>query len=282
MSSKGPGRDVQHAVHIITLRSDRLLAHLSRILATPAGTDKLLQTLQYTLLVLHSQVSRLRDWRVRTLVFAIARKASTTLLPGEKIVATVPSPTPRLDNIIGSSKALSSLISDFRIFTRLWGLLGCYDWAKSTWHNPPQDIIIRAAVWAQVVAGFGFQWYENVAYLAMKGVLRGERFNERNQARWWEWSSRFWMAHVALEVVRLGREWQLVASEDESDDSAEAKAHKVQADAAWRRDVAVNAAWAPVTAHYSWEQGCLSEPWVGLFGAVASGIGFRQLWRRTT
>lgn len=272
------------ANHLL-VRSDRLVAHLSRILSTSSGADTLLQTLQYTLLVLHSQLSRLRAWKLQKLALEIVRKASATLLPGETVVATVASPTQKLDSVIGGSKALSSLISDFRIFTRLWGLIGIYDWGKSTWYNPPEDKLIRATVWAQVLAGVGFQWYENVAYLAMKGVLRGERFNERKQAAWWEWSSRFWMAHVALEMLRLMRVWQLEASKPTSDvksPDADNQAKRIEATEAWRRAFVVNTAWAPITAHYSWEQGVMSEPWVGALGLIASGTGFRQLWKRTT
>lgn len=273
------------AISRALLRSDRLLDHLSRILATSSGKDTLLQTLQYTLLALHSHLSRLRDWRLKRLVFAIAGEASKTLLPGETVIANVASPTPTLDSVIASSKALSGLISDFRIFTRLWGLLGIYNWAKSTYKNPPKDSVLKATVWAQVLAGAGFQWYENVAYLAMKGVLRGERFGERKQAKWWEWSSRFWMAHVALEVVRLAREWQLDAATavvEDKEASAAEKATRAEASTVWRRSLLVNAAWAPITAHYSWEQGCLSDNWVGLLGLVACGTGFRQLWKRTS
>lgn len=288
MSSGAESRDVQRITKGLFLRCDRLLDHISRILATSSGTNSLLQTLQYTLYVLHTQLSRLRTWKLRKFALEIARKASTTLLPGQKMVATIPSPTSNLDNVIGGSKALSGLISDFRMFTRLWGLVGVYDWGKSTWLSPPEDNVVRAVIWTQVLAGVGYQWYENVAYLAMKGVLRGERFNERKQAKWYEWSSRFWMAHVVLDVLRLARVWQLNVESDrpgkegsEVQNSAEHKATKSQVIGAWRRAFVVNMAWAPITAHYSWEQGCISDHWVGLLGFVASGTGFIQLWKRT-
>lgn len=285
MSRIDAPQGLKHVMSSALMRSDKFLDHLSRILATSSGRDTLLQTLQYTLLVVHSQLARLRDWQLKRLVIALASKASATLLPGETVVARVVSPTARLDNVIASTKTLSGLISDFRIFTRLWGLLGIYSWAKSTWHDPPSDPVIRATTWVQVLAGAGFQWYENLAYLAMKGVLRGERFGERQQAKWWEWSSRYWMLHVALEGVRLAREWQLEAAAVETtdvDDHAGEKSRKTEAVNVWRRSLLVNVAWAPITAHYSWEQGCLSDQWVGLFGIVACGPNFWQLWKRTS
>ncbi|GAB7347225.1 hypothetical protein MBLNU459_g3328t1 [Dothideomycetes sp. NU459] len=283
-SSKITSPDVERAANVFARRADGLIAHLGRILSTPAGTDKTLQTLQYTLIVLHSQLSHIQEQRYRRFLVSIARKASVALLPGETVVATISTPDSRLGNVVAGSKALSALISDFRIFTRLWGLIGVYQWAKSTYEAPPEDKIIRATVWAQVLAGVGFQWYENVAYLAMKGVLRGERFNAQRQAQWWEWSSRFWMAHVALEIVRLMRVWQLSASsEGAAADRADTQnAQALQDKRAWMRNLCVNVAWAPVTAHYSWTQGCLSNDWLGLFGMFAAGTGFRELWRHTS
>ena len=280
MSRNGHPKDLQSALDNISMRADRTIAHLQRILATSSGTDSLLQTLQYTLLVLHTQLSRVRDWKLRLFILGIARKASKNLLPGESVLATVQSPTNNLDNVIAGSKAMSRMISDFRTFTRLWGLLGVYDWAKSTWYSPPEDRLIRSIVWTQVFAGVGFQWYENLAYLAGKGVLRGERFNAKKQSLWWEWSSRFWMTHVALELVRLMRVWQLEAAEADVD-NAENKAEKPEATNAWRRSAASNVAWAPITAHYSWQQGMMSDQFVGLFGIVACGIKFRQVWKQT-
>lgn len=277
--------EMQKAISATLASTDRFMGHLSRVLATSSGTDSMLQTLQYTLVVLHTQLSRLRAWRLRKLLLAVARKTSAVLLPGETAVAMLDPPATSLDDVIGGSKALASLISDFRVFTRLWGLQDVYKWARSTWLSPPEDRLVRTIVWTQVVAGFGFQWYENLAYLADKGVLRGERFNKINQARWWEWSSRFWMAHVVLETVRLLRVRQLTSATTDTMNNKsgiENKAQRAEATAKWKRAMLVNAAWAPMTVHYSWEQGCLTEPWLGILGIVASGVGFRQLWNSTS
>lgn len=278
-SSKLTTPDVEQAAHGVLRRADSLISRLARILTTPAGTDKTLQTIQYTLIVLHTQLSRIQEQRYKQLLLSIARKASSTLLPGETVLATISTPDSRLSNVIEGSKALSGMCSDFRMFTRLWGLLGVYAWAKSTYDSPPEDPIIRATVWTQVLAGVGYQAYENVAYLAMKGVLRGERFNALRQAQWYEWSSRFWMAHVALEMVRLTRVWQLSAMFKESE---EQKAEVAKEREVWTKALCVNTAWAPITVHYSWPQGCLSQDWLGLLGMFAGGVGFRELWRQTS
>lgn len=283
-SSKLTSPDVEQAAHGLLQRADGLIAHISRILSTPSGTDKTLQTIQYTLIVLHTQLSRIQEQRFKQLLYAIAHRASATLLPGETVLATIPTPDSRLSSVIEGSKAFSAMCSDFRMFTRLWGLLGVYHWAKSTYKSPPEDPVVKALVWTQVLAGVGYQAYENVAYLAMKGVLRGERFSALQQAKWYELSSRFWMTHVALEVVRLMRVWQLSAASKEvnADQSDERKVEVAKEREVWRKALSVNLAWAPITAHYSWPQGCLSNDWLGLLGTFAGVVGFRELWRQTS
>jgi len=41
----------------------------------------------------------------------------------------------------------------------------------------------------------------------------------------------------------------------------------------------IDASYAPLTVHWSTEEGRLSEFYVGLCGAVASVIGLRERWR---
>lgn len=266
----------QNVARRLASRSDSLLCQLIRVMSTPAGTDKTLCTLQYLLTILHTQLSRLQGLRYRKLLLSVSRKLSNVLLPGETVIATLSPPETRLSNVIAGTKALSGLISDFRCFMRVLQTLELYTWAKSTWDKPPEDKIVRAAVWGQVGSIVLYQWYEDVAYLASKGVLRGERFNSKQQDKWWVWSSRYWMAYIALEAVRLARVWQL----DAAVESHKKKADTLEAKAAWKRQLAVNTAWAPVSVHYSYEPGCLSSDWLGVFGFIAGATGFRHLWRQ--
>ncbi|KAJ9618955.1 hypothetical protein H2203_008771 [Taxawa tesnikishii (nom. ined.)] len=282
--SSAPSR----AFHRLLVRLDGLLSHLSRVLSTPSGVDITLLTIYYTLKLVHSQIARLQTLRLHHAVHSFTRKASAILLPGETILATIAPPQGTLAEIEASSRALTAAISDFRMFTRLWGLIGIYKWGKSTYLNPPPDDFVKAATWAQVIVNVGYQWYENVAYLASKGVLRGERFSQRKQIWWWNLSCRFWMAHVAIEAVRLMRVRQLRIRKEEAlmekgdfDASAEEKAKRVEEVAAWKRSMLVNAAYAPMTVHYSIEKGCLNEETIGLLGTVIGAIVFGRLWKST-
>lgn len=149
--------------------------------------------------------------------------------------------------------------------------------------------------------------------LAEKGVWRkgwDGSAGRVGRKRLWLWSSRAWMVHVGLEVARLVRVWGLrggkkgrgreggeegkgaivkdeigdgVVVKDEVGDGVVVKAEEEKnlGEEKWWRDVLVNAAYAPMTMHWSVEDGVLAEPWLGALGLVAAGVGFRQAWRET-
>ncbi|THZ37066.1 hypothetical protein D6C90_06826 [Aureobasidium pullulans] len=273
--------NLNNVARLLASRSDSMLDRLIRVMSTSAGRDKTLCTLQYLLIIVYTQLSRLQGLRYRRLLLSVSRKLGAVMLPGETVVATLSPPDDKLSHVIAGSKALSELISDFRCFTRVFvETLDLYTWGKSTWNNPPKDGLIKTAVWGQIWTITLYQWYENVAYLASKGVLRGERFNTKQQNKWWVWSSRYWMAYIALEAVRLARVWQLKPTITSSDDSAATKAETQAAEALWKRQMTVNLAWAPVSYHYSLESGALSNDWLGVLGLIAGATGFRNLWKQ--
>lgn len=158
---------------------------------------------------------------------------------------------------------------------RLWGLVSIYNWGKRIYNSPPGDVLIRRIVYTQVASNIAFQCLENGAYLASKGVLG---WSKEKQARAWIWSSRFWVLHVGLDFVRLWREARLRSSKGKAKEGSDEENEWV---AKWRREMVVNAAWAPLTLHWSLEEGFASDLWVGVLGSVAGLAGFRELWRTT-
>ena len=111
------------------------------------------------------------------------------------------------------------------------------------------------------------------------------------------------MAHVGLEGARLGREWilshqrKIIAQRREFLDR---KNKKPQVDGAivpsgekedkivereekarWWRELGVNAAYVPMTVHWSKEEGMLGESSVGALGMVAGVLKIREAWRKT-
>lgn len=177
-------------------------------------------------------------------------------------------------------KALSSVISDFRIFVRLFGLLGIYSWGKDVWSSPPSDGVEERIVKAQVIVNCFFQILENGAYLASKNVLN---WSESKQNKAWLWSSRFWASHVFLEFLRLGRVWSIRKREMQAGKGKEKQVDADTREAEWKkewvRSLVVNSAWAPLTLHWSMEGGLISDAWVGAVGSVAGIVGVGRLLR---
>ena len=99
--------------------------------------------------------------------------------------------------------------------------------------------------------------------------------------KWYVWSARFWMMYVALEGGRLGVDMWMSDKGEEEQGRVLKREDEKEADEKWWRDAFTNAAYAPMTVHYSLEGGCLGEGQVGLLGLVAGVVGIRDAWRRT-
>ncbi|KAF2734519.1 hypothetical protein EJ04DRAFT_552673 [Polyplosphaeria fusca] len=272
-------------------RTDTFLTRLTTLLSSPTSTDALLCTLSYTLELLRSLLSQALLSRLNAL--STATKTTPLVLPSE---TPIPSTT-LLAQAVSSTKALAALLADFRVFVRLWGLLGIYAWGKAVWKAPTpaalsgKERVLRGLACAQILSCVAFQVLENGAYLASKGVLTGEGWAAREGA-WWVWSSRFWAVHVGLEGVRLGVLWWASSKErgalgekgEVGDGEKEGKMEREgrrREDWVWWRDVVSNAAYFPMTMHWSTATGLLSDAGVGALGAVAGGALLVDAWRQT-
>ncbi|CAD6444164.1 93cc8f81-9989-4c4b-a2eb-35aef874e1f3-CDS [Sclerotinia trifoliorum] len=260
-------------------KTDSVLNHLSKLVSTPSGIDVLLCTVGYSSLLASNLLSRLSVHQIQQTARLLIEKA-ITLPPNTTIVlspATLPIPSNRLLVLATRFKALSALITDFRTFGRLWGLLAIYKWAKVTWNSPPKDTFIRKIVQIQVLANLVFQTLENGAYLSSKNILP---WDKTKQAKAGIWSVRCWMVHVLLDIVKLGIEYG-----NRDKDLAEMKGEKEKEHREWmerwKKSLIVNLAYAPLTMHWSTEGGLVTEFWVGLLGTVAGGTSLRYLWKNT-
>ncbi|UPX15086.1 uncharacterized protein EKO05_0005549 [Ascochyta rabiei] len=282
--------------------TDRSLLRLSALLCTPNGIDTVLCTTGYTLTLVYALGQRVLEKQLAAVAADVADKASAVLLPGETLMATLPaSPSTRLlAQTVGSSKAIAHLIADYRIFVRMWGVLGLYTWARDTYLSPlPKGAsqrakLLRGTTWAAIASCVVFQVLENAAYAASKGMLTTEAWTgdagKRREARCWVWSSRFWAAYVGCELLRLAierayREPRVEGVGDgEKEDKLRAEQERSEAHShsfTWWKDLISNAAYAPMTLHWSIEEGLLSELQVGIFGTVAGGALLADAWRRT-
>lgn len=250
---------------------DTLLTRLNILLSTPSGTDSFLRALTYTLQFLHSTLTLGLDAHLASLSARIARKASLTLPPGSSLALLLlpPYPPPRLARLAPRLQSLAGVVSEFRMFARLWGLLGMYAWGRSLVRGAgPRDAVLGAVAWAQVGVYTAYQVLENRAYLASRGVLAREK---NGILRDFVWSSRFWMMGVGLDFVRLWRvrrQWR-----------EEGGVVTKQKEEEWKREMLVNVCNAPLTLHWSMERGVLGDGAVAALGMVAGWTGLRQRWR---
>jgi len=324
--SRRPQQTVLSRLRILLLRyifylartTDRTLVRLSTLLSNPASTDALLATTSYALSLVHAVLSRLVERRLASLASTIAEKAEDVLLPVETLVATLPAleQTHILTQLAGATKAISAVIEDYRIFARLWGLVGLYVWARSTYRTPlptttdagtskNKERLLRTLVWAEIASLVAFQVLENGAYLASKGVLTSKKWTGeegiRRETLWSMYSCRFWAAYVALELVRLGIEryyrpqgssTQAPPTEDEKrvmgDGEKEGKLreeekrrHRKKEDWCWWRDLVSNLGYMPMTLHWSVKEGLLGDWGIGVLGFVAGGALLVDAWEQT-
>ena len=115
--------------------------------------------------------------------------------------------------------------------------------------------------------------------------------------RAWKWSARAWGVYVGLELGRLGweaRKWGQGKGGSDGNDGGKGKGEaelvvkekeeggKGEGDVdwdKWKREVGVNAAYAPMTVHYSLENGVLSEGAIGALGVVVAWLTMGKAWR---
>ena len=221
-----------------------------------------------------------------------------------EVLVSPASPTWLAAQLLGASKrlkALSGLLSDVRAFSRLWGLLGMYFWAKrlilakpSPSGPPPPKGIDKVLAYAILSAGTVFQAMENVAYLGGKHVLP---VSPQRQRQLWLWCSRFWALYVGLDIIRLLRELvdgrktrharrvaRAKAAAENMDPAAAAEAEKTVEEEEkewlekWRAGFLRQCAWAPVTWHFSSKKPLLGDATIGLLGMLPGIIQIRQLW----
>lgn len=255
---------------------DAFLAHLHRCLQTPAGVDTVLLFVGYT--------SHLASSLLTSAPAAHLRQAARLLLArylGDA-AAKIKLPGPELATTAAGLRALSNLLSEFRMFTRLWSLLGLYLSLKHlagremSGEGAKLGAYDRVLPWLQLGSGVALQVLENGAFLSMKGVLK---WDPKTTGWAFTWSARFFAASVGLEIGRLLVE----RVRKETGDKGEKEAAVALAE--WRREWTTSfvkmCAWAPLTLHWSVEGGVVSDMAVGALATVPGVIGITRLWKST-
>lgn len=281
--------------------ADAFIQHLFRCVQTRAGADVVLLFLCYTARLTGSALESLS----RTALRHSARKlvALAFQLPPSTTVVLSSTPAPPAATfalqLAARFKALTGLLSEWRMMNRLFGLLGLYFSAKkliaqslAKSKNDPEkkelslpssksseerfDTILS---YAQIIALISYQFTENVAYLSSKKVLG---FSPATQAKLGRWSVRSWALYIGMELGRLlverSRKTKAVDATGKGVDPASKAAHGRWAQE-WRTSFSRNVAWAPLTVHWSIDNGPLSDLAVGLLAFYPASGYMRDLWK---
>ncbi|PGH13845.1 hypothetical protein AJ79_03413 [Helicocarpus griseus UAMH5409] len=263
-------------------KSDKLIRRVDQFISSAYGTERLFASVQYNAQIIHyllaSRRFRSLSARLRSLLPPLVSKSTSKPTP----------PSPATKAATPPLLALSSLMSETRTTLRLLGLFSLWSWGSATVKNPPTDPILRAIAYSQVLANVLYQFLENVAHLAGKGIL-SKRLVERwgSLGAWWVWSTRAWLAHVLLEFVRVGREIVLLRQKQRAERGGKLvpKEEEIAREVAvrgWKKSLVNSLAWLPLCVHWSFEEGVgVPDHLVGLLSMTASAWGVRDLWKGT-
>jgi hypothetical protein len=228
-------------------RSSDALLHASRLLSTGPGINSTLTTLLFTSAFLHA---RLAPSRLRT-----------------------------------SLQSLAQITAEVLLFLRLSGLFHIYRHAHETWTTPHRDPAIKALLWVELALAACFQALENVAFLALKGILPGPQ----EAAKWMAVSNRVWMARMLLSFLRMLRVRQLrwreeLGAESRADGEGRVRTRSEELRRKWMRQVWTSTGWVPVMMHWTYmnEPGSpVGETWQAGVGLMGSWLGLKDAWRQT-
>ncbi|KAF5662695.1 hypothetical protein FHETE_7801 [Fusarium heterosporum] len=181
-------------------------------------------------------------------------------------------------------RALSDILMDWQIITRLWGLLAMWTEAKDffvglaapkaakeTDNTNLWDFVAEKAIKATYIVGLlGYYGAENVAWLNKRGVFR---FSEKTESKLNMWSLKGWGVFVFSELAQLlhERSVRMRAGEEESpDERKQTRTKFVQV-----------LLWGPLTVHWSREEGLMPEIIASFLSAYVEFLTTRGLWRGT-
>ncbi|KAI8817611.1 peroxisomal biogenesis factor 11 [Fimicolochytrium jonesii] len=242
------------------LRPNPTLDKLSRFLNSVRGTDKVLMLVQYA--------SKILIWHLRR----NPEKASTLVQ--------------RILNLVGP-------ISDFRILLRYYGLIPLTQWALYSEANPAPTAKLQLLTRLQNLCNFCYYPLEHAYWLGLHQVVK---MKPETRDRIGIWSCRFWAAYVVLYFGQLWEERKLLRKRERElrerkvkvgGDVKEVDVGGLVADVQKLNEeknmlainALINAAYFPLTIHWSLESSSFPDVGVGICGTIAAVAQFYTAWK---
>ncbi|KAH6566471.1 hypothetical protein BASA50_011364 [Batrachochytrium salamandrivorans] len=244
------------------------LDRLCRFLNSVRGTDKAMMLVQYS--------SKIIIWHLKN-------RDPKSMMAG------------RIANFAGP-------VSDFRILLRYYGLIPLFQWIILSEKNPSPSPVIRTLTRLQNLVNVIYYPLEHVYWLGLHQVIP---ISEKTRDKIGMWSCRFWAAYVLLYFYQLFEEKRMLdvrrynlkriasasktSAANEMDmagmpDAADIKAERFairEESKALAINTLINAAYLPLTIHWSLETSSFPDIGVGLLGTVAAVAQIYTAWRST-
>lgn len=164
-------------------------------------------------------------------------------------------------------KTLYGHTSDIRTFIRMWGSLDYVEWAVSSLKTKNPDKTLRYVDYAQIIACTFYQIFENIAYVGSHGIIS---MTTPIENRLWSISCIFWAIHVQLDFIKFFRQRHLRKKLESETSPEKLDLDEVKLnDKEWLRSILVNCCYVPLSIHWSFETGFLSDFTVGALGTFA-------------
>ncbi|CVK95753.1 uncharacterized protein FMAN_13695 [Fusarium mangiferae] len=269
---------------------DAFISHLNRLMHTRESHDALILFLAYAAHFVATALEtpipgRLKNWLLR-LSEILVRIVPPRLLSFLSAMSISPMKGPLSANkplIADRFRALSNILDDWQIITRLWGLLATWADAKEFLTNlaseneseekksNPRRYLALTAIKATYILGlFGYYGTENLAWLTRRGVFK---WSEKTESKLMVWSLKFWGVYVMSGMAQLLYDrYESKRTGDDQDEEARRE---------WRRNFVHLFLYGPLTVHWIREGGLFPETIASFLAAYTEFITVRGLWKET-
>jgi hypothetical protein len=267
---------------------DAFISRLNRLMHTRESHDALILFLAYAAHFVATALEtplpdRLKSWLLRfnKILIRIVPPRLKSLLSTFKGFPTISSLSTKKPLVAERFRALSDILDDWQIITRLWGLLATWAEAKEFLTNlssrneieekksNPRKYLVLTTIRATYLLGlFGYYGTENLAWLTRRGVFK---CSEKTESKLMIWSLKAWGIYVMSGIAQLLYDrYESKRTGEEQDEEARTE---------WRRNFVHLFLYGPLTVHWIRDGGLFPEAIASFLAAYTEFITVRGLWK---